>query len=71
MQVVEIHGQTARGITVITRHHDLFDAACEYVERERAGQTGIHKETGSLAPWQPTTCTHHPKPKPQREARPC
>lgn len=63
MNAIEIHGQNARGITLITRHYTPEDVIREYAIREAQGHHAIHKETVTLAPWSDTTCTKHPKPR--------
>lgn len=64
MNAVEIVGTHPTTRTIIrTRHYTPEDVLREYDRRAAQGQANIHKETITLTPWAPETCTKHPKPK--------
>lgn len=62
MNAVEIVGlDPTTNAIVRTRHYTPEGVLTEYQRRAAQGQANIHKETVTVAPWAPETCTKRPK----------
>ncbi len=62
MIAIEIVGRDPTTNTIVrTRHYTPEGVLNEYQRRAAQGQADIHKETITVDPWAPETCTKHPK----------